>query len=83
MKKLRLILSVLAFVMAIGASFATKKFVSAQGYFYVSNPIPQCVTGITCDQGGSFLCTNGGVQQQSSSTLSGMNCGTNLFRSTP
>jgi len=82
MKKLRLILSVLAFVTAIGASFATKKFVSAQGYVYVGNPVPQCLIGISCDQAGIFTCTNGGVVQQSSSTPVGTTCGNTLLRST-
>jgi hypothetical protein len=81
MKKLRLILSVLAFVLAIGASFATKKFVSAQGYVYVGGAIPQCVMDITCDQNGSFTCKNGTAIEQSSSTVNGTNCGTTLFRS--
>jgi hypothetical protein len=65
MKNVRIILSVLAFVAAIGAALATEMLTGDPGYTY-QPPVgitPASCNLITtdCDNSGSFTCQVGGV----------------------
>jgi len=83
MKKIKVLFSALAFIIAVGGAFASKfdtavtayKFIPASG----GNPA-QCEQTGTCD-GGSFDCTSGSVVLKDSSNPT-ISCGADLKRST-
>ena len=80
MKKVRIFLSVLAFVFAVGGTFAGQYLPapSMTGYEFISGPPDQCVSrSVNCDTSSSNLCTlNGHVVGAINSPTT--TCGTQL-----
>lgn len=82
MKKLRILLSAFAIVLAIGAAFANQLTVDVTGYvFDNSNPLePKCIASGTCRNVSGPACMNGSDVLQNSSTPIGGDCGNDLKR---
>jgi hypothetical protein len=93
MKKLRLVLSMIAFVVAIGVTvssqlLANSKLVGIDGYEFVpasgNNPARCVVHTLACDDEGTIACTIGAVTLRASNTpQANPACGVELRKTTP
>ena len=80
MKKVRVFLSVMAFVFAIGGTFAGQYLPtpSMTGYEFISGIPDQCISStVNCDTSSSNLCTLNGHVVGATNTPS-TSCGTQL-----
>lgn len=82
MKKLRILLSSFAIVLAVGAAFASSLTPAVTGYYYdSSSPLgPKCISSITCNNVSGPTCMSGSKVLQDSSTPVGGDCGNDLRR---
>lgn len=82
MKKLRILLSAFAIVLAIGAAFASHMTAGVTGYaFDNSNPLePKCIASGTCGNVSGPTCMSGVNVLQNASIPTGGDCGDDLKR---
>lgn len=81
MKKLRLFLSIFAFVGALGGALASETMaVTVDGWYFATSPNRCVKIDDACSQIPGSLCTSAGMQLQDSSTPVGGACGNDLFR---
>jgi len=80
MKNLRVLFSALAFVVAIGAAFATDLLPVNNGYIMVTGPNP-CNLSVTCSTSAGNDCENASHQPAfDGTTQSSTSCGTRLAK---
>ena len=79
--KNRIILPALAFVLAIGAAFASAADVNQIGYVKITNPLQPCEQrSVPCSATGSITCLDGTQTVFNGSVMNSTSCGTALKR---
>jgi hypothetical protein len=79
MKKFRLILPAVAFVIAIGSAFASSLSPLTQGYIKVTNPLQPCQTSVQCNNTGAICKDASNRDVFDGSVMSSTSCGTALL----